>query len=344
MLFFSILIFSDFSFLFYLLVSTRLTLKGLFGSKCTSFTSKSTRYFPIYVEKNHHNIAIMDFFATRCKSTRKISRLFLPLSEQVIILLFVSTFVDAANFRLNTFDAVVDPTTPTTDSFYIADRKENSIGRFKRTALSDSADQFVPVDEVQILKNRVKQLEDQVKKLNSTSADDGDKTRILTLTSDLENVRRALDNANQNIQDIAARINSLTNEISALTQKFLPEQCAAEIENGRFEAAEEKLRQIGDDDKENVIVQIVRWAYMGRNRNFQRLLNFGKFVKDLRSKLIIFDAITNEMQDNKNRESADVDALIDAVKTEISDRYRGGYMKEKADTLLHELNIWKNSV
>lgn len=155
--------------------------------------------------------------------------------------------------------------------------------------------------EIKILIAQVNQMKVQVSQLQNSSH--GDKYRIATLETDLEDAMNALDDANRDIEQKAERLMQLLQLVKNLQSQLIHmqynfQEIVETIENRSFVIAEDKFEQISrNGGGESIIPEIINMVFNGNAEKFDLLIDFTKNLQSSELRSIFYDCFTDLVLD-----------------------------------------------
>lgn len=159
-----------------------------------------------------------------------------------------------------------------------------------------------PSSKVAKLENEMRKMKEDIAQLKQSSTTSSeDKVRLGNLETTVETLQKLLDDQSkeftQKVANLESLVESLINVVNGFRkelddmkkkaaeqetiqkQKGLPAECVEAIKSHNFKAAEEKLQEINDDSKINLII---KEAYNYQISNFDLVLKFGDSVRNIK--------------------------------------------------------------
>ncbi|XP_055856921.1 uncharacterized protein LOC129919860 [Episyrphus balteatus] len=150
----------------------------------------------------------------------------------------------------------------------------------------------------------------------------------------IQKLFEAIEKLNKKMDALNERMNTMQTTLELKTtpdeSKCLIRDVVDAINNQRFEIAEEKLIELGDDKKISTIVHDV---YAGSVVNVDRIVNFAKALKNGESQFQVFATVLEEMVKGGNAEPIKLIKLVETFEREVA-RQNDESIKAKAKTVI----------
>jgi len=200
------------------------------------------------------------------------------------------------------------------DSTIIA--RFNEIQKERFPNLGDGG--FVPPDRKKIeeLKEKVDELENQIKILTESSSADKTtlKNKIVLLQEDIKALKDQLANSESattdKINEMARQMQDLTEEIKRLTIRYLPDDCVRDIQAKRFAEAEKKLKIIAEEDE---LVDIFDRVYTRQEENIPLLDELANSLNDKNISILIYKYLAGEVKSHRDSDVMKVMRLYESM-------------------------------
>ncbi|WP_143696870.1 coiled-coil domain-containing protein, partial [Wolbachia endosymbiont of Culex molestus] len=194
-----------------------------------------------------------------------------------------------------------------------------------------------PSSKVAKLENEMRKMKEDIAQLKQSSTTSSeDKVRLGNLETTVETLQKLLDDQSkeftQKVANLESLVESLINVVNGFRkelddmkkkaaeqetiqkQKGLPAECVEAIKSHNFKAAEEKLQEINDDSKINLII---KEAYNYQISNFDLVLKFGDSVRNIKRSFLTYKALNYEMESNGHKDPFKMIKLIESLRKEI---------------------------